>query len=341
MLVVRPARKRDLKSFVEMARLVGPGFTSLAVSDADLKKRLEKSVRSFALNIKKPGDQIYLLMLEDTGRNEIVGLSAVKSLAGAEKPFFSFKILNIVQNSSAANRHFDMEVMLLVNEYSGASEVGTLFVQPEMRGTGAGRLISQARYMLIAAAPERFAKTVISELRGQVDETGYSPFWEALGRRFFKMEFSEADRINAVTDNQFIIDLMPKYPIYKALLTDEAQAVVGKTHPDGMAARHLLEEEGFRYEKFVDIFDAGPTVAAPRDQIRTIRESRILRATRATGPATHLALVSNNRISDFRAVFCDVEIKSGSVFLEKDILAALHVKAGEEVRVSVVQKKKT
>jgi arginine N-succinyltransferase len=225
-----------------------------------------------------------------------------------------------------------MEIMLLVNEYSGTSEVGTLFVKPKMRGTGAGRLISQARYMLIAAAPTRFSETVISELRGKVDKKGYSPFWEGMGRKFFKMDFAQADEYTAKSDNQFITDLMPRYPIYKDLLPADAQAVIGECHPAGIGAKRLLEAEGFRYEKFVDIFDAGPTLEVRRDQIRTVKESRIYKAIDGVS-GTKRALVSNDRIKDFRAVFTRASPNGKSVALDADVLKALRIKTGDKVRV--------
>ncbi len=334
MLIVRPAERKDFKEIVRLARLAGPGFTSLAVSDEDLRKRLEKSVKSFNSLVTEPGDQAYLLMLEDTETGDITGMSALKAQVGLNKPFFSFKLLNIVQRSNEADRNFDMEVMLLVNEYTGTSEVGTLFVEPKMRGTGAGKLISQARYMLIAAAPERFASTFISELRGRVDENGYSAFWEALGRKFFKMDFAEADKITAESDNQFISDLMPKYPIYTALLPKDAQEVIGRAHPDGVAARRLLEAEGFRYDKFVDIFDAGPTLAVPTDQIRTIKDSHYL-PIRDIGVAkpTHRALVSNHKVKDFRAVHAKVTFEDMHLCLDKNSMQALGLKAGDKANV--------
>lgn len=334
MLIVRPARLDDLEAFIELARLAGPGFTSLAVSDEELEARLNKSVESFALETDKAGEQIYLLMLEDGDSGEVVGVSAVKSLVGMDKPFFNFKLLNIVQSSSVANRHFNMEVMLLVNEYSGTTEVGTLFVKPKMRGTGAGRLISQARYLLIAAAPNRFSETVISELRGCVDSNGYSPFWESLGRKFFKMDFNEADKITAGTDNQFITDLMPKYPIYKDILSEDAQEVIGKTHPDGVGAKRLLEAEGFRYDKFIDIFDAGPTMAAPRDQIRTVKDSHIVCTYLcADTDYSYMALISNDRVADYRAVYTGVQFEAQKVGLPENVMSALGVDAGDPVRV--------
>ena len=332
MLVVRPAKTSDLESFIGLKNAAGPGFTSLAVHDSDLKARLKKSSKSFSLDSDEPGDNIYLLMLEDTTTDEIVGVSAVKSQVGVGKPFFSFKILNLVQNSSAADRHFNMEIMLLVNEYSGASEVGTLFVKSKMRGTGAGRLISQARYMLIAAARERFAETVISELRGQVDAKGYSPFWEGMGRKFFKMDFNEADEITAKTDNQFITDLMPRYPIYVDLLPEAAQTVIGECHPDGVGAKRLLEAEGFRYEKFVDIFDAGPTLEVRRDQIRTVKDSQLMAF--KTGEAGNVrALLSNDRIKDFRSVYTRIGIKEDGAILTHEIKKALRLTSNDKVRV--------
>ena len=102
MLIVRPARLEDLDSFLELARLAGPGFTSLAVSDNELKERLEKSANSFANPDDGPGDYVFLLMLEDTQTGEVVGVGAIKSQVGIEKPFFNFKILNIIQSSRAA-----------------------------------------------------------------------------------------------------------------------------------------------------------------------------------------------------------------------------------------------
>src|SRR3546814_673325 len=88
------------------------------------------------------------------------------------------------------------------------------------------------------------------------------------------MCFQEADEFNATHGNQFISDLMPKTPIYTAMLPESARAVMGVPHPSGRAAMKMLEREGFKFDCYIDIFDGGPTMAAETDQIRTIRESR-------------------------------------------------------------------
>ena len=333
MLIVRPAKSSDLKDILRLATLAGPGFTSLAVGEKALTERLKKSVKSFSSPSEISPDHIYLLILEDEG--EVVGLSAVKAQVGMRDPFFNFRILNVAQKSKVADKRFNMDVLVLVNDYTGASEVSSLFVMKDQRGTGAGRLISQARYLLMAAEPERFAPRVISELRGHVDENGISPFWEAIGRKFFDMDFSEADHISAEEDNQFILDLMPKYPIYKDLLPQAARVVIGETHPAGIGARRFLEAEGFRYDGMVDIFDGGPSVSAPRDDIRTIRDSRVVTVNGIAVDGELDALVSRDEVKNFSCVRTKISFYGETVNINNKALSALGLKTGERARVWV------
>jgi len=335
MLVVRPAKSGDLEAICHLAELAGPGFTSLAVGREALAVRLEKSVSSFEGPSEITPNHVYLLMLEDTDKNEVVGMSAVKAQIGISDPFFNFRVLKTAQKSSVTGSRFDMEVLVLVNEYAGATEVGSLFVKDGYRGSGAGRLVSQARYMLIAAEKERFGEQIISELRGHVSDTGESPFWDAIGRKFFRMDFQEADQISAEKDNQFILDLMPKHPIYVALLPDEARDVIGKTHPEGAGARRYLEAEGFRYDGTIDIFDAGPSLKVPRDDLRTVRHSRV-EAIHAASEGDDLnltALVSNDSFTDFRCVLTQIGFKSETLITHANILKYLNLSEGYNARI--------
>ncbi len=339
MLVVRPISSDDLTKFSRLAKKAGPGFTSLAVSEDVLATKLEKSVKSFGGEDVNSSKHHYLLVIEDTASGEIVGLSGIKAQVGIDDPFFNFRILNVAQKSAVTKRRFDMEVLILVSEYPGATEVGTLFVPEEMRGTGAGRLISQSRYMLMAAAPNRFSERVISELRGHVDAEGYSPFWEAIGRKFFHMDFVEADNVSAEQDNQFILDLMPKYPIYAALLPQEAQAVMGQTHPSGIGARRYLESEGFRYNGAIDIFDGGPSLSVLLTDVRTIRESQLFKTAETSDLNKQgvLALVSNDRVSDFRCIFEHVLVSGEHIKMSREALTSLRLAPGDTARVWIKQ----
>ena len=340
MLVARPAKLEDLDAICHLAELAGPGFTSLAVGRVALSARLQKSVKSFTGPNTLTPDHVYLLMLEDAQQGEVVGMSAVKAQIGIQDPFFNFRVLKVAQKSSVTGSRFDMEVLVLVNEYAGASEVGSLFIKSDYRGPNAkyeraGRLISQARYMLMAAAPERFGEHVISELRGHVSESGESPFWDAVGRKFFRMDFQEADRISAEKDNQFILDLMPKHPIYVALLPDDARGVIGKTHPAGIGARRYLEAEGFRYDGAIDIFDGGPSLKVPRDELRTLKDSR-LETAYAGDDMSNLnltALVSNDSVQDFRCVLTRIGFIENKLHMPSKVLKKLELSSGQAARI--------
>ncbi len=58
------------------------------------------------------------------------------------------------------------------------------------------------------------------------------------------MEFRDADEFNSVNGNQFIADLMPKSPVYVALLSEAAQAVIGRPHDRGVPAMKMLDRRG-------------------------------------------------------------------------------------------------
>jgi arginine N-succinyltransferase len=333
MLVVRAARSNDHEAFVKLARAAGPGFTSLALDDEALAEKLLKSEQAFEGALSDRSDCVYQLMLEDSETGAVFGTAAVKAEVGVKKPYFDFKIFTLAQASKEAGRRFDMDAMLLVNDFAGSTEVGSLFVSDALRGSGAGRLTAQSRYMLVAADRSRFGDRMLSELRGVVDEAGESVFFEHVTRPFFRMTFEEADQLSAATDNQFILDLMPTHPIYLDLLPESVQAVIGKTHPHGANALRLLESEGFRYDRYVDIFDGGPLVSCPTEDIRTIRESRA--AEIADGAPTGdrvRALVSNDRLEDFRCVHAELSLAGDRVHLDADAARALDVTVGQSVR---------
>ena len=147
-------------------------------------------------------------------------------------------------------------------DLDGEAEIGMLFIDPNMRSGALGTLAARSRYLLIAAHRDWFGRRVMAELRGWLDAEGRSPVWEATGRHFYDMDFHEADRTGALTGNQFIADLGPRYPLYLSLLPAAAQVALGQPHDDGRPAFDMLVAEGFHAGDYVDIFDGGPTLVA-------------------------------------------------------------------------------
>ncbi|MBI3439279.1 MAG: arginine N-succinyltransferase [Proteobacteria bacterium] len=334
--VMRAAGPGDFEGFRELRAIAGAGFTSLMLDDAGIAKRLELSQQSFAAQTSAPGKERYFIALEHVESGRLAGCCGVKSTIGETPPFFNFRLITEAQSSVAASRRFDMQVLIGVNDFTGCTEVGSLFVRPEHRAAGVGRALAQCRYMLMATAPQRFHEQVVSELRGVVSPEGVSPFWEALGRHFFRMDFAEADKLSATTDNQFILDLTPQHPIYVDLLPKEARDVIGKCHKDGEGARKLLEWEGFNFSNVVDIFDGGPLVSARRDHIRTLRESkRAKMEPAAEGEGGSRALVATPHISTFRCVSARANVSNGVAKVDAATLAALNLQAGDEALVWV------
>lgn len=333
MLVVRPAGPSDLDSLLELAHLSGPGFTSLPEDPDQLSARLDLSRDSFEGRVE-PQDRWYTLMLEETDTGDVDGCASVKAAVGLKRPFFSFRVVNNTQSSPSLGIRLEHQTLVLVNECTGWSEVGSLFLKADRRKGGAGRLLSQSRYMLIGAEPELFADNVLAELRGVFTPDGHCPFWDGVASKFFPMPFDQADLLSGSTDKQFILDLAPRHPIYVALLPEAARAVIGKVHPQGVPAMALLESEGFRPNGLVDIFDGGPTVACARDHIRTVRDARPLSCVVAEAVEAELpALVSTASVPGFRAVRSRVAIDGDTVRLTPEAAAALKVRAGDLVRV--------
>jgi arginine N-succinyltransferase len=331
--IMRPAQLSDFDALRSMAVESGPGFTSLPVDEEILRKRLLKSVDSFAGRLDQPEYGKYLMMLENVETGEIGGCSAVKAGIGVSAPFFNYRIITLAQASQEAERRFDMDALILTNEFVGFTEVGTLFLREKHRGAGVGRLLAQSRYMLMSTRPHWFGEMIIAELRGVVSHEGETPFWECLGKHFFRMSFPQADYLSATTDNQFILDLMPKYPIYVDLLPPEAREVIGRCHKDGVPAFKLLEWEGFRFEKVVDIFDGGPIMQAPRKMIRTTREARLveLEVGEATGQT---GIIANIELEGFRASLLEGAAMGENRFVTtQDTLDKMKLKRGDKARI--------
>ncbi len=335
MLIVRPAGPADLDHLLELAILSGPGFTSLPEDPDVLSERLELSQQSFGGEI--PWEEAwYTLMLEDGDTGDIDGVGSVKATVGLKRPFFSFRLVNNIVQSPSLDVRLNHQTLVLVNECAGWTEVGSLFLKADRRRGGAGRLLAQSRYMLIGAQPDLFADTVLAELRGVFTPDGACPFWDHVAHKFFPMEFDDADRMTGSTDKQFILDLAPRHPIYVELLPEPARAVIGKVHPQGVPAMALLESEGFRPNGLVDIFDAGPTVTCGRDNIRTVRDARVLTVEIGSDIQAELpALISTDSVANFRAVRAKADIHDDKVMISPEAARALRVKAGDVIRVKV------
>ncbi|WP_448664441.1 arginine N-succinyltransferase [Sphingomonas sp. CJ20] len=330
--VIRAARDEDLQHLYEMAKLTGGGFTNLPPERDALRAKLARSHAAF----ERPDDggehdDLFVMILENTRTGDVRGTSQIFTRVGQTWPFYSYRMGTVTKHSRELNRTFRAEILSLVNDLEGCSEVGGLFLHPSERAGGLGMLLARSRYLFIARHRSRFADRVLAELRGVIDEAGGSPFWDGVAGRFFGMNFQQADEFNATHGNQFIADLMPKHPIYTAMLQESARCVIGLPHPSGRAAMRMLENEGFAFENYIDIFDGGPTMTARTDQVRTIRDARTA-TVEAIAPGGTPALVATGLLAAFRATHGTLtETGEGLVTIDADAAAALGIGPGDEI----------
>ncbi|TNE60487.1 MAG: arginine N-succinyltransferase [Alphaproteobacteria bacterium] len=320
----------DVDALVALACTVDGHMTTMPRDAAAMRERVQWSLDSVAKDVREPGNEMYLFVLEEAG--EIVGLSAIFAAVGLDRPFYSYRVSRISKKAPEYDIQVSTDILHLVNDYGGAAELGTLFLRPDKRGGGRGRLLSYARLMFMACHPDRFPDRLFAEIRGATDETDGSPFWDAVGSRFFKLDYGVADRMSG-RDYRFIADLMPTHPIYVDLLPDAAQAVIGKVNAGAEGAARLLRQQGLRYNGLVDIFDAGACLDARTEDIALIRDARGQTVCAGAGDVSIMA--ANTALQDFCVVSSrTAEVRGdGQVGLKARHLQALGLKAGDSAMV--------
>ncbi|WP_310467335.1 arginine N-succinyltransferase [Sphingomonas sp.] len=328
---VRAARRDDADAMFEMAKLTGGGFTNLPADRDTLVAKLERSDASFARAGDDQQADLYVFVLEDPAQGIIRGTCQVFGKVGVKQPFYSYHLSTLTQTSPELGKTFRNQMLSLTTDLEGSSEVGGLFLHPDSRSGGLGTLLARSRYLFIRQHRARFGETTLAELRGVLDEDGNSPFWDALAGRFFDMSFPEADQFNAIHGTRFIADLMPRTPIYVSLLADSARAVIGLPHPTGKGALRMLEEEGFEFDRYVDIFDGGPTVIAATDDIRSVGGAVARTVAEIGDGGEEKMLVSRGRLKDFAACFATVRQVGDGLVIDAATAALLGAQVGDEL----------
>ncbi len=332
--IIRAAQKDDVQHLYEMAKRTGGGFTNLPPDRKALSSKLERAAAAFARTEDVIDEDLFVFVMENTATGEVRGTCQIFSRVGQKLPFYSYRLGMLTQHSVELDKTFRAEMLTLSTDLEGCTEVGGLFLHPGERSGGLGMLIARSRYLFIRNHRARFGDKTLAELRGVIDEAGGSPFWDGVAGRFFGMNFQQADQFNAVHGNQFIADLMPKHPVYTAMLPESARAVIGLPHPSGRAAMRMLENEGFHWENYIDIFDGGPTMTARTDQIRSIKEAadtKIVAIDASLGEhkAGEKDLVAFGKLGSFRATYGWLEPQDGGIAIDPEAADLLGVGEGD------------
>ncbi len=337
-LILRPCRISDLPSVERIAEASAVGITSLPPDHDKLYDKIRTSTQSFAAEVDVNGEEQYFFVLEDVQSGDIVGTSGIVASAGFHDRFYSYRNEIIVHASQELGVSNKIHSLHLCHDLTGLSLLTSFYIDPAFNKTRAPQLLSRGRMLFIAEHPERFADKLAAENPGVCDDSGRSPFWDAVGRRFFNMDYPQAEQLSGGRNKTFIAELMPQYPIYVPLLPADAKLAIGQLHPVAELPFSILLEEGFEADTYIDIFDGGPTVEARIPAVRSIAANRRLRVNR-TEPAVgakQTYLIANTATEEFRATIADLVVPVGDelLSLSPELADRLEVASGDDVRVT-------
>jgi arginine N-succinyltransferase len=318
---------------MELLEESGHGLTSLPRDPEVLKKRIRNSERSFTHREETPRGEDYLFVMEELFTGKIVGVCAIISKIGGFEPYYFYRLEKTHHESKLIHVKNDITSLHFHFIHNGPAEICSLYLHPEYRNSQNGRFLSLSRFLFIAENRAFFEDQVIAEMRGMVNDSGHSPFWDAVGKNFFKIDFPTADYLS-VKNKRFIEEMMPKTPIIANLLPEDAHFVIGKVHPNTEPAKRILEKEGFRFSGLVGIFEPGPVLIADLDNIRSIKESIIGEITEVSDKAFKSEIFIIARMSgSFRAVLGGVtKLKTGGYKISGVTAAALKLRLGDKIR---------
>jgi arginine N-succinyltransferase len=338
-LLFRAAVPADLDAFERMAAASATGITTLPADRALLLEKLERSAQATASADSSSGEEIYLFVVEDLATGRVIGSSGIAASAGFADRFYCYRNEMIVHASAALGVSNRTHTLHLCHDLTGYTLLTSFYIEPAYAQTLAPQLLSRARLLFIAEFADRFSDRIAAESPGLSDDAGRCPFWDAVGRRFFAMDYPQIERLTGGRSKAFIAELMPHSPIYVPLLPEAAQWAIGQLHPVGELPFSILLDEGFDTETYVDIFDGGPTVDARVALLKTVARSHHASATEpvdtlpAQGP---WHLVSNTQRGAFSAVLRRVAGHATAVALDTRAQQLLGCEKHSSLRVAAL-----
>lgn len=332
MMIVRPLAIKDSEALYKFASTTHLGVTSLFPNKEFLRKKIELSISSFTKDVKTPGNELYLFIIEDITTMNQGGTCGIWAKTGITEPIFFYQIETIYHDNHIWPLPSETKVLHAISYEEGPTEICGLYLLPEFRHSGIGRLLSLSRFLFMASFPQRFGQIILSNMRGVIDDNNHCPFWDGFGKKFLNIEFCEVMEMISRT-REFIPYFLPKYPVYVSLLAEQVKRVIARPHPHTKPALNMLIKQGFRTTNEVDIFDGGPIITARTSDIQCIREYRtgIIDKITSSELDSEIYIMSNNSL-DFRACFSKIQFNSDNhLMIHKTVANALQVNEGDSV----------
>ena len=141
MMIIRPVSTDDIDDIKRMADNSGIGLTTLPSDLNLLKEKIDIATRSFDQKNEKSYQDKYLFVLEDTENNKVSGTTGLVAKVGMEEAFYNYKLGTIVHASRELKVYNQIKTLSLSNDYTGCSELCTLFLDKDYRKDNNGKLL--------------------------------------------------------------------------------------------------------------------------------------------------------------------------------------------------------
>ncbi|WP_084637501.1 arginine N-succinyltransferase [Paludibacterium yongneupense] len=329
--IVRPVRTSDLPAIERLSIACGIGVASRPGHRDWLFERIRRSIESFDHEaVADAGHEYYMFVLEEDGL--VIATVALAASAGFDEPFYSYRSETLVHASRALNVHNRIHALNMCHDLTGLVQLGDVIADASLE-PASYELLMRAGLLFIACHRGRFGRRIIAEMPGLHDASGQSPFWDAIGRRFFNMDFPQVEQAFLTHSKTFIAELMPSYPIYVPLLPDAAQAALGHIHPACERPLAILLGEGFEEDNYIDIFDGGAVLTADIDRLYTLEAARLYPVeVEETVDGGEPMLLANLATDEFCATWGLARCGDGHLRIGAELAQTLAVGGGGQVR---------
>ena len=298
------------------------GLSSLQPRLNFLKDYIKSSEKSFSQKHNSDQPCKYLLGMYEGVGGKLIGCAAVKTKTGINTPFINFDILG----------EGDDQHLKASSRFMGSTEVGSLYLDPDYRSLGLGSYLARVRYLLMATEPWRFDDCVIAELRGICGIDG-SPLYDHIFKDKLEKNFMEADTEYFDRNPKSLGDIVPIGKLNTCDMPINVRASLGQPNASGQAAMRLLQSEGFIFTGTVDLFDGGPIMSVHRDTIRTIMNSKVLKAKRQEKIKGGVySIVTSGDFNNFRAVITKTKLNDDKVNISFEAFDSLNLQKNNTVR---------
>ncbi|MCW8354579.1 arginine N-succinyltransferase [Marinomonas pontica] len=116
-------------------------------------------------------------------------------------------------------------------------------------------------------------------------------------------------------------------------LPEAAQDAIGVIHEDSDQSADILLNEGFEFRGYVDIFDAGPSIEARTESLRTIAQQKMDKALSLTDKAKGpMHLISAGHLEHFRVTAAHAEPQVAGLAIEKATQERLGISSGHRIQ---------